>query len=192
MIIYATKQTFERYKIVEPQNLSDPIKRELAEQIIQQEATDPLLDWGAKIFYFDRRKCLQLSNFASKFTLFLFDIKLADMDDLGSFIVTYLLRLYDSDTQMIAALHKMFEASPVVVFDRLKNRSAIATLNLAQREVVDEKYDLYDFFEGNVLNTLKINHFVNFRRLVTIKLNDKRKYIYPGERFRKLLVERYR
>ena len=30
---------------------------------------------GLKLFYFDRRKCVQAANFASKLTLFLFDIK---------------------------------------------------------------------------------------------------------------------
>ena len=67
MIIYATKQTIERHKIVLPQDMHSPIK-EMALATVQKESGDRLLEWGAKLFYFDRRKCLQVVNFASKLT----------------------------------------------------------------------------------------------------------------------------
>lgn len=77
MIIYATKKTLERYNLKLPSQLN-PSLRMLTESAIRAESGDGLLEWGAKLFYFDRRKCIQITNFASKFTLFLCDIKVAD------------------------------------------------------------------------------------------------------------------
>jgi len=73
MIIYATKLTFERYKLKLPAELTPPIDR-IAQAVIEKESGDKLLEWGAKLFYFDKRKCIQVVNFASKFTLFLIDM----------------------------------------------------------------------------------------------------------------------
>ncbi|QOV18188.1 hypothetical protein INP51_09040 [Blautia liquoris] len=69
MIIYATKQTFERYKLKLPKELTPPINQ-IAEAVIENESGDKILEWGAKLFYFDKRKCIQVVNFASKLTLF--------------------------------------------------------------------------------------------------------------------------
>ncbi len=41
----------------------------------EDKTGDQLLEWGLKLFYFDGMKCVQAVNFASKLTLFLFDIK---------------------------------------------------------------------------------------------------------------------
>lgn len=61
MIIYATKQTFERYKLKLPSELSHPINM-IAQTVIENESGDKLLEWGAKLFCFDRRKCIQVVN----------------------------------------------------------------------------------------------------------------------------------
>ncbi|MDF7639290.1 hypothetical protein PT285_07735 [Lactobacillus sp. ESL0791] len=190
MIIYATKQTFDRYKIKEPAKLRPPVN-ELAQAVIKAEAGDELLEWGAKLFYFERKKCLQLVNFASKFTLFLFDIKMDDMEELGEYIKTYLLELYKDDAQMIAALNKMFAASPILCFDRLKNRSIIATLNHTQLDYADDGYAFYDYLRDGVLHTVEINKRVNFEWIIRMKVNGKTDYHYPGERFRKIVLARF-
>ena len=96
MIIYATKQTFERYKLKLPSELSHPINM-IAQTVIENESGDKLLEWGAKLFYFDRRKCIQVVNFASKFTLFLIDVRVADLENVGDMIAHYLLELYKED-----------------------------------------------------------------------------------------------
>ncbi len=82
MIIYVTKQTFERYKLKLPEDLKPPMN-ELAQAVMEKESGDKLCEWGGKLFYFDGRKCIQIVNFASKFTLFLVDVKMKDLLDIG-------------------------------------------------------------------------------------------------------------
>ena len=107
MIIYVTKQTFQRYKLKLPNELTPPLNQ-IVEAVIQKESGDKILEWGAKLFYFDKRKCIQIVNFASKLTLFLVDIKLADLGNVGDMIARYLLELYKTDKQMTGALKRMF------------------------------------------------------------------------------------
>lgn len=42
--------------------MSQPVSS-LVENVIEVERGDRLLEWGAKIFYLDRKKCIQVSNF---------------------------------------------------------------------------------------------------------------------------------
>lgn len=79
MIIYLTKETMKRY------NLED-------EEVSGLE-DNSLMRWGGKVFNFERRKCLQLCNFASRFTLFLFCAKKKDVLDLDQLIPGYLFML---------------------------------------------------------------------------------------------------
>ena len=79
MIIYATKQTVDRYGMTMPENIQNPIIRPLVLKTYNNEKGDRLLEWGAKLFYFDHRKCLQICNFASKLTVVLVDIKKSDL-----------------------------------------------------------------------------------------------------------------
>ena len=128
MIIYVTKQTFQRYKLKLPNELTPPLNQ-IVEAVIQKESGDKILEWGAKLFYFDKRKCIQIVNFASKLTLFLVDIKLADLGNVGDMIARYLLELYKTDKQMTGALKRMFGTNPITCFGKLTDKSAIATLN---------------------------------------------------------------
>lgn len=190
MIIYATKQTFERYKLKFPSELTSPINI-IAENVIKNESGDKLLEWGAKLFYFDKRKCIQVVNFASKFTLFLFDIKVADLKNVGDIMAHYLLEIYKDDKQMTMALKKMFEANPVTCFAKLTDKSAIATLNTTQSNFADDGYRFYEFIRDGVLHTMEINCAVNFKWLFTMKINEKTEYIYAGEKFKEIVLERY-
>ncbi len=74
MILYATKQTIEDLNIPMIGELSQ-FNRIIAQKVIEEQTNDRLLEWGLKIFYFDNRKCVQAVNYASKLTIFLFDIK---------------------------------------------------------------------------------------------------------------------
>lgn len=58
MIIYATKKTIETYKLKMPEEFIDPTVRSLVQSIIEKEQGNRLFEWGAKLFYFDGRKCL--------------------------------------------------------------------------------------------------------------------------------------
>lgn len=190
MIIYATKQTIERYKLKLPSELTPPINM-IAETVIKNESGDKLLEWGAKLFYFDKRKCIQVVNFASKFTLFLIDVKVADLENVGDMIAYYLLELYKNDKQMTKALKKMFEDNPITCFSKLTDKSVIATLNITQRRFADDGYRFYEFIRNGILHTIEINHAVNFKWLFTTKINGKTEYIYAGEKFREIVLQRY-
>ena len=96
MIFYVTKQTFERYKLKMPADLQFPINK-IAEATIARESGNRLLEWGGKLFYFDRRKCIQFVNFASKLTLFVFDIKLDELPMVGNYIANYIMDIYSED-----------------------------------------------------------------------------------------------
>lgn len=190
MIIYATKQTMERYKI---QPISELFKPEdnILRDIVNKEIGDEIFEWGAKIFYFDGIKCIQVVNFASKFTLFLFDIKKSEIDRIGTMILTYLFELYSEDRQMTKALEKMYSGSILTVFDKLVNKSMIATLNSTQSVYAEDGDRFYYDIEDGVLQTMKINHDVNFSYLFTKKINGKTEYIFPAELFRNVVVERF-
>ncbi len=157
MIIYATKQTFERYKLKLPKELTHPINQ-IAETVIENESGDKILEWGAKLFYFDKRKCIQVVNFASKLTLFLVDVKVADLENVGDIMAHYLLELYKNTTQSRFA---------------------------------DDGYRFYEFIRDGILHTLEINHAVNFNWLFTMKIDGKTEYIYAGEKFKEIVLERY-
>lgn len=63
MIIYVTKETFERYKFKMPEDFSDPIVGAIANAVLQREIGDRLLGWGGKLFYFESKKMLAGSQF---------------------------------------------------------------------------------------------------------------------------------
>ncbi len=190
MIIYATKKTFERYRLKLPLELSSPMNI-IAETVIQNESGDKLLEWGAKLFYFDKRKCIQVVNFASKFTLFLVDVKVADLENVGEMIAYYMLELYKGDNQMTTALQKLFKERSFCCFEKLTDKSVIATMNTTQRQFADDGYRFYEFIRGGVLHTMEINYLVNFKWLFTMKINGKTEYIYAGEKFKEMILKRY-
>ena len=190
MIIYATKETIERYKLKMPQDLRYPVNM-LAQSVIEKESGDRMLEWGAKLFYFDRRKCLQLVHFASKFTLFLIDIKMDDLKKIGNYISGYLIELYKDDQQMQSALERFFSESSMICFSRITDRSIIATLNHTQTAFAQDGYYFYGFIENGILKTFDINRKMNFDWILTQKVNGKTECFMPGEKFKELLLQRY-
>jgi len=191
MIIYATKQTIERYKIKMPREFTDPVMRPIVEAVFEKEHGDRLLEWGAKLFYFDRRKCIQVCNFASKFTIILVDVKMADLESVGDTIVRYMFDIYSDNAEMTNLLEKFFADYPLVCFAKLTDRSAISTLNRLQTYYLEDGYRLYDYIENGVLQTRKLNRFLNTKYLVTEKVTGKSEYFYPAEKLEALLKERY-
>ena len=190
MIIYVTKQTFDRYKLKMPECLTPPMDK-LAQTVIEKEGGDTLCEWGGKLFYFDHRKCIQIVNFASKFTLFLVDVKINDLPNIGEYIAEYLLDIYATDREMKKALEHMFKEHPALCFSKLTNKSIISTLNMTQRSFAEDGYRLYDFISDGILHTKKINYTVNFNWLFTMKQNGKTDYCYAGKKFREMVVAKY-
>lgn len=190
MIIYATKLTFERYKIKLPHELRPPMDQ-IVKAVIEEEQGTLIHEWGAKLFYFDRRKCIQIVNFASKLTFFLVDIKVADLQNLGDIIAHYLFKLYEDDEQMTKALERMFEESPALCFEKLTDKGAIATLNQTQLRFACDGYRFYDYIRDGILHASEINRDVNFEWLFTMKTGGETEYFYAGEKFRKIVLASY-
>ena len=190
MIFFATKQTIERFKITMPEEM-DPAPKAASKKLIQLEQSDPMLEWGFKIFYFDHRKCIQAMNFASKLTIFIFDVKIGDFENVANTIAFYLLDLYHSDKVMEKTLKKFFSEHSLCAYDKLKDRSIISSLNRNQMVFANDGYAFYDYIENGILQTRLINHDVNFQWLVTQTIMGKTEYVYPGERFKALLLQRY-
>lgn len=191
MIIYLTKQTVERYKVKLPEDLTPPMKV-LAQSIIEKESGNNICEWGGKLFYFDHRKCIQIVNFASKLTLFLVDMKIDDLPNIGDYIAKYLLDMYSADEKMVYALERLFNEHPLMCFSKLKDRSIIATLNTTQTRFAEDGYRFYDFIRDGILHTREMNYKVNFDWLFSMKTNGRVEYFYAGEKFREIVLEKYK
>lgn len=190
MIIYLTKETRERLNIPLTSEMKTDMKL-LAEKVIEKESGDKLLEWGAKLFYFDRRKCLQVVNFASKLTLILIDIKVKDIADIPNIMAMYMLEIYKNDALTTKLLKRFFEENPFVAYSALKDRSIISTLNHTQTTYLEDGYRLYDFIENNIMQSKKLNYKINFDWIFTSKVDGKTDYFVSGEKFAELLKERY-
>ena len=190
MILYATKQTIKELNIPMPNELS-AFNNIMANKVIEEQAGDELLEWGLKLFYFDGRKCVQAVNFASKLTLFLFDIKNEEIQWIANGIAIYLNELYSKDKNMLNLLEKLYADYPTCAFEKLTNKSIISSLNHNQFQYADDGYRFYEYIDKNILNTIKINKDFNWNNLTTKNINGKKEYIYPAEYFRDLLIKRY-
>ena len=191
MIIYVTKETFDKYKLKRPEDLKPPLD-ELARTVMEKEAGDRLCEWGGKLFHFDRRKCIQIVNFASKFTLFLVDVKLSDLPNIGDYIAEYIFDIYSEDKEMLSALKRMFEEHQYMCFSKLTDKSIISTLNSTQSRFAEDGYRFYDFISEGILHTKDINRKINSDWLFTMTINKKTDYFYAREKFRALVLERYK
>jgi hypothetical protein len=191
MILYVTKETFTRFKLKMPEEMSDPISQQGSRMVLTQESGDRLLEWGGKLFYFDRRKCIQVVNFASKLTFVLCDIKLADLPNVGNLIAIYLLDLYADDTEMVRLLKRLFQEHPMLAFSHLKDRSMISTLNRTQLDYLYDGDRLYDYIQNGILHTNQFNLDLNRNWIFTQKVSGKTEYFVSAERFEELLKARY-
>lgn len=189
MILYITKKTKDRFNIPLYSELTDELEL-LARNILVKEQDD-IFKWGVKIFYFDRRKCLQIMNFASKVSIFLIDIKVQDVKEISNMLAHYLKIIYEDDLEVVELLDRYFKETPISFFDTLKDRSVIGSLNHNERYFLEGGYRLYDFIENGTLHKIRLNKQFNFRYIVGKKSNGKTEYIVPGEEFKKMLSQRY-
>lgn len=189
MILYITKKTKDRFNIPLYSELTDELEL-LARNILVKEQDD-IFKWGVKIFYFYRRKCLQIMNFASKVSIFLIDIKVQDVKEISNMLAHYLKIIYEDDLEVVELLDRYFKETPISFFDTLKDRSVIGSLNHNERYFLEGGYRLYDFIENGTLHTIRLNKQFNFRYIVGKKSNGKTEYIVPGEEFKKMLSQRY-
>lgn len=190
MIIYTTKKTRERFHLGTIEQMPEYLKN-FNSMILNQQKGDALMEWGAKILYFDRRKCLQVVNFASKFTLFLIDIKVNELTAVADFMFYYLNDLYKDDKLMLSCLDKMADEFPFATFSELTNKSIISTLNRTESNFAFNGYRFYEYIENGILKSREINRFINFDWIFTTKVDKKVEYFCSGKKFRELVVARY-
>lgn len=183
MIIYTTKETRERLKLKMPNELNAPFS-DFVKKVISKESGNPMLEWGTKLFYFDRRKCLQVVHFASKLTLFLIDIKVKDIEKIGDMIAFYLFELYKDKTNVIKKLEKFIASSPFICFDKLTNKSIISTLNHTESDFAFYGNRFYEYIKNNILHSRQINYDVNFDFLFTSSIDKSDMYFHSGDRFK--------
>ena len=191
MIFYATKKTFERYKLKSPQDFSEERTRELITSVLEREQVDPFKEWALKLFYFDRRKCIACVNFATKLTIFLIDINVDEIKNIGNYISQYIQYIYKDDKEIQPYLEKYLTEAPFFLFAPLKDKSAIASVNHAVSDFAYDGYHFYDYIEDGILKTLQINYDANFDNLTTAVVDGKKDYVFPGKHFKKLIIEHY-
>ena len=167
MILYVTKKTKERLNIPMINELGEPFNL-VAQMVYNQEKDNNLLEWGLKIFYMDKKKCLQAMNFASRFTIYIFDIHNQDIKYIGDVIARYLLELYKDDKIMIKCLKKMFDEHQLCIYSNLTNKSIISALNYNETINVDYCGLFYEYIENSILNTTKINRDVNWDNIMNV------------------------
>ncbi|MGM9646823.1 MAG: DUF6933 domain-containing protein [Eubacteriales bacterium] len=191
MILYVTKQTLEYYQLKMPEDFIDPVAGSIARTVLEREGGDRLLEWCGKLFMFEDTNCLLVSNFASKLSIVLVDVKMEDRPYIGNMIAHYLLKLYEENRKMTILLKRQFDENPLTCFALLKDRSAISTLNHTQSDYLLNGYRLVDYIRDGILRTVELQHDINRKWLFSQKINGKTEYFYPADRFEQLLCERY-
>lgn len=124
--------------------------------------------------------------------MFLVDVKLSDLPSIGDYIAEYIFDIYSADKEMLSALERMFEEHRYMCFSKLTDKSIISTLNSTQNRFAEDGYRFYDFISEGILHTKDINRKVNSNWLFTMKIDKKTEYFYACEKFRELVLERYR
>lgn len=189
MIFYATKETFERYKLKTPDQMSEPM-RPLVKAMIEKERGDSLYEWGCKLFHFDRRKCLQIIHYKTRMVIFLIDVKMADIENAPNIMAQYLFVLYEADKEMQRALERYFDSSPIVCFDKITNRSIITKMNHIQSDWACDGYRFYDYIRDGILHSKEINRDVNDYPFPT-KENGKEEWHIPYTYFAEVIKKQF-
>ena len=104
----------------------------------------------------------------------------------------YIFDIYDGDKMMKRALERYFESSPIVVFDKITDRSIIATLNKTEIDWAEDGCYFYKFIINAILQTKEINRKINRDWIFTRKVNGKTEYIRSAEEFEKLINENFK
>ena len=192
MIIYGTKQTMERYGIPQINEIQDLKQKEKATNIFDAEHGDRMLEWGIKVFYFERRKCLQVCHFASKITFIFLDFKKKEIPALSSLIARCMFALYEDKPDMQKLLNRLWEEHGETCFDKLTDRKVISTMNYFQSAYIEFSGLLYNWIdEAGAIDMIKINKIINEDHIVSEKINGKTDYYCPIKKFEELLTEYY-
>lgn len=188
MILNCTQKTKDRFNIKYQEEFNDKLASDIVKEIIEKEKNDLFLNWGLKYFSFDKRKCIQVVHFKTKLNLYLFDLKVSDLEYIGNMIANYIFEMYKDDNEVTSLLKILFDESPMCVYSKLTDKNAIASLNSNEIYFMADGYRFYDYIENNILKTIEINKDANWNHFVTIN----KEYVLPAEVFKKELIERYK
>ena len=188
-IYYVTKETMQRYKLKTPEQFETEMAP-FVRAVIERERGNRLFEWGCKLFYFDRRKCLQVMHFETKLVVFLVDLKMKDLEQAASAVANYLLDMYSEDKDMLQALYNYFAIAPLVCFDRITDKSIISSMNGIQNRGAWDGYRFYDYIKDGILHTRQINRDVN-EMPQTRKVDGKEEWIHPYELFAKTIKKHF-
>ncbi|MCD7796788.1 MAG: hypothetical protein LUG95_04030 [Clostridiales bacterium] len=191
MIIYATKKTIETYKLKMPEEFIDPTVRSLVQSIIEKEQGNRLFEWGAKLFYFDGRKCLLLTNFASRMTLVMPGLEVSEIRYASEVVGGFLDYIYSDDKEISDLLKLYFAEQPYACYSRLTDKSVISSMNSYLRYYLWNGNRMYDYIWDNILHSKELNKKCNKEYPFGITVNGKKEYYFPAQKFAELLRERY-
>lgn len=182
----------ERYGIPQITEIQDLKQKEKVTDIFDAEHGDRMLEWGTKIFYFERRKCLQVCHFASKITFVFLDFKKKEIPALSSLIARCMFALYEDKPDMQKLLNRLWEEHGETCFDKLTDRKVISTMNYFQSAYIEFSGFLYNWIdEAGAIDMIKINKIINEDHIVSEKINGKTDYYCPIKKFEELLTEYY-
>lgn len=129
-------------------------------------------------------------HFETKLVIYLVDIKMADREHIGNSVALYLMDIYASDKKMCRALEAYFASSPMVIFDKITDRSMIASMNSVLRQWAFDGYRFCDYISNGILHTRQINRDVN-EMPATVTIDGKKEYIIPYKYFAQTIKERF-
>ena len=190
MVLYITQRTADKYLLKMPHELSNPMKPVVYE-VMRRERGKSIFEWGAKLFYFEGKKCLQVMNFETKLTFFLFNVTMTVMEELAKWLVDYMFLLYSDNDKMTKCIKKYVDDSKFIYFDLLEDKNIITTINHTHRIFVEEERRLYDFMDNGVPNVAEINRKINFEWFFPKKEGDQICYFYSGKMFEEVLAKKY-
>ena len=188
MDISVTKRTAERY------NLDSRIKLDTKiTASVGNSNTNDIFSWGAKVFYIQGKKSLQIMNMASKLTFVIIDIANKDLEEINELIYAYMIELMWDDASIRDFIQQYIndDSEKKLNFYYLKERSTISSLNYTQRTLLDDPEFIYSFVQDGILNVSEMNYYLNREYLVTIPIDGKKEYYYASEYFKDLLVLYY-
>ncbi len=188
MDISVTKRTAERY------NLDSRIKLDTKiTASVGNSNTNDIFSWGAKVFYIQGKKSLQIMNMASKLTFVIIDIANKDLEEINELIYAYMIELMWDDASIRDFIQQYIndDSEKKLNFYYLKERSTISSLNYTQRTLLDDPEFIYSFVKDGILNVSEMNYYLNREYLVTIPIDGKKEYYYACEYFKDLLVLKY-
>lgn len=129
-------------------------------------------------------------HFETKLVIYLVNLKMAEREYAGNAVANYLLDMYKSDREMCRALEAFFASSPVVIFDRITDRSIISSLNSVLNQWAYDGYRFYDYIRDGILHTKQINRDVN-EMPTTVTIDGKKEWIIPYQYFAQTIKERF-